>query len=432
MRSVVLALSLLLSSAAWADAQAIPGQLQVELVDRVVAVVGDTSLLLSDVDGALAQLQAQSGQPIPPEQVPAARREILLARVNELIIVEAAKAAGVTVDETAIAEQVDERIAGLLTQFGGEIGLQQALAQEGLNRDRYRALLISQARTESMREQYIRQQSANRALPLVSEEQIRAAFEARRASLGQAPIRLSMQQVLVKAEPSDSARASALREAQQVLEELRGGADFEVLARRFSDDTGSKEAGGDLGWFRPGRMVPEFESVAFALRPGQTSGIVRSDFGYHIIRLERVRGAERKARHILISPEVTPADVERARQRADSVATAIRAGASPTLLARAYDTPTSESEVVRIPLEQLPPTYQTAARTAATGDLLGPIQLDGPPPSFTVVKVTGRQEAGPYTLEDVRDRVLQLLQDQQLTEQLVQELRSRVFVEILL
>lgn len=432
MRSLGIALSLLLSASAWGAAQAVPGQRQVELVDRVVAVVGDTALLLSDVDGALAQLQAQTGRPIPPEQVPAARLEILRERVNELILVEAARAAGVTVDEAALTEQIDQRIAGLLTQFGGEAGLQQALAQEGLNRERYRALLISQARTESLREQYIRQQAGSRSLPLVSEEQIREAFEARRASLGQAPVRLSMQQVVIKAEPSDSARAGALREAQQVLEELQAGADFEVLARRFSDDPGSKEAGGDLGWFRPGRMVPEFESAAFAMRPGQTSGIVRSDFGYHIIRLERVRGAERKARHILISPEVTPADVERARQRADSVAAAVRGGASPTVLARAYDTPTSDSEVSRVPLEQLPPGYQSAAGTAATGDVLGPIQLDGPATTFAVVKVTGRQEAGPYTLDDVRDRVVQLLQEQRLTEQLVQELRHRVFVEILL
>lgn len=432
MRSVVLALTLTLLAAGAASAQAGGAAPRAELVDRVVAVVGDTALLLSDVEGAVAQLEAQAGQPLTLEQREATRREILQARIEELLILQAAKDAGITADEQAIIEQVDDRINALMNQLGGEAALEQALRQEGLTRPRYRELLSSQARVESIREQYLAQQSRNRAVPVISEEQIRQAFEERRASLGQAPIRLSLQQVLVKVEPSDSAREQALQEARQVYEELRAGADFEVLARRFSDDEGSKEAGGDLGWFRPGRMVPEFESAAFALRPGQTSGIVRTDFGYHIIRLERVRGAERKARHILVSPEVTQADIDRARQRADSVATAIRGGASPTVLARAYATPTSEAEVVRIPLEQLPPTYQTPLRSAATGDVVGPLEIAaGPAPTFAVVRVSGRQEAGPYTLEDVRDRVKELLEQQRLTQELVADLRSRVHVEYL-
>ena len=432
MRSIVLALTLTLLGAGAASAQAGGAAPNAELVDRVVAVVGDTALLLSDVDGAVAQLEAQSGQRFTPEQREAARQDILRARVEEMMILQAAKDAGITANEQAIVEQVDTRINELMNQLGGEVAFENALRQEGMNRARYRALLSSQARTEAIREQYLSQQSVNRALPVVSEEQIREAFEARRASLGQAPIRVSLQQVVVKSEPSDSAREKALAEAREVYEELRAGGDFQVLARRFSDDEGTKEAGGDLGWFRPGRMVPEFESAAFALRPGQTSGIVRTDFGYHIIHLERVRGAERKARHILISPEVTPADIERARQRADSVATAVRGGASPTVLARAYGTPTSEAEVSRIPLEQLPPTYQTPLRTAATGDVVGPLELAaGPAPSFAVVRVSSRQEAGPYTLEDVRERVVELLQQQQLSANLVEELGSRVHVEIL-
>jgi parvulin-like peptidyl-prolyl isomerase len=104
--------------------------------------------------------------------------------------------------------------------------------------------------------------------------------------------------------------------AEDVLKRVRAGEDFAKLAKEFSTDPGSKEKGGDLGWFGHGQMVPEFEQAAFALKPGQVSDIVESKFGYHIIKLED-RKTETKdgkpeeqvhARHILIGESGGQAD----------------------------------------------------------------------------------------------------------------------------
>jgi peptidyl-prolyl cis-trans isomerase SurA len=418
--------------AAPADAQQAPtGERQ--LIDRVVAVVGDTVLLMSDIQAELQQIQA-AGRTIPEDEQGRARliQQLLESRIDDLVLLTAAKSAGVEVREDEIAGMVDQQVRTAQAQFRTEAEFRQALAASGLSLEQYREIAAQQYAAQTRSQRFLQQRMAGAIRPAVTDSEIQQAWEAQRGMLGERPATLSFQQVLVEVRASEEARAAARRRGQEVLEELRGGASFEVLARRYSDDPGSRDQGGDLGWFRRGRMVPAFENVVWNLRPGDTSGLVETDFGYHIIRLERVRGGERQARHILIRPEVTQDDQQLAWERADSIASAARAGASFQELVRRYPSP-GENRVERVPLDRLPPVYGSVLADATVGSVVGPFEDEGPTGSRWVVARVGEVgQAGEWRLDDVRDQLRERIQEQKMVDQIVADLRRVTYVNVML
>src|SRR5688572_15522757 len=106
----------------------------------------------------------------------------------------------------------------------------------------------------------------------------------------QTPEQLHATHILLKTDGKDE--AAVRKRAEALLAQVKGGADFAALAKKESEDEGSKASGGDVGLFGRGRMVPEFETAAFAMQPGQTSDLVRSQFGFHIIRVTEKKAGE--------------------------------------------------------------------------------------------------------------------------------------------
>lgn len=128
-----------------------------------------------------------------------------------------------------------------------------------------------------------------------SEDELRLRYEARLDNY-RSPEERRASHILIRVDEgaSEGAIRSARERAEALLGRLREGEDFATLASSESEDPGSATSGGDLGFFGRGMMVPSFEDVAFALETGQVSELVRSPFGFHIIRVEEVRGGELK------------------------------------------------------------------------------------------------------------------------------------------
>ena len=112
----------------------------------------------------------------------------------------------------------------------------------------------------------------------------------------QVPEEVKVRHILIKVAPDADAKtdAAAKQKAEDILKQLKAGANFADLAKKYSDDPGSKDQGGELGFIQRGVTVPAFESAAFALKPGQLSGVVKSQYGYHIILCEDKETAHTK------------------------------------------------------------------------------------------------------------------------------------------
>jgi peptidyl-prolyl cis-trans isomerase SurA len=408
-----------------------------DLVDRVVAVVGDSIILESEV---LEQLERRRafGQTIPtdPAALDQVKRQELEGLINEMLLLQAAVRDSILILPQELRSQVDATVAEQENRFGGRAAFEQALLREGLTPEQYRRTVERGMYRTGIRQRYMGTLQRERPPPPVSDSEIQDFFNQSVAELGRRPASIEFEQVLVTPRASDAARDTARAEAERVRAELIAGEDFAVLARRYSDDPGTRERGGELGWFRRGRMVPEFDRMAFSLRPGVISPVVETSFGFHIIRVDRVRGAERQARHILLRPEIAPEESARTRERAEQAAAALRAGVpADSVRPTVYhdpDQPGMEGHVGPVPVDSLPQVYRAQVIDADDGDVVGPFRIPGPGETFAVVQVLHMLPEGEFDLNDpgLRDQVRRHLQQEKLMEEVLAELRRRTYIDI--
>lgn len=407
-------------------------------VDFIVAVAGNSVILNSQVAEEMFQQQS-AGRVIPddPESRAAIRREIVNDLVDvELAVQKAVQDTSIQVTPQEVASAVEQNIRNIRSRVPTESEYRAELEKAGFaTPEEYRSWLTDQQRRILLHNKLIEKLRASGQLEPVSptEEEMRAYFEQARGQLGKRPATVSFQQIVVAPEPSAEALARALALADSIAVELRAGEDFATAARRFSEDPGSAEKGGDLGWFRREQMVPEFSEIAFKLKPGVVSYPVKSAFGYHIIQVQRVQPTEVQARHILIAPEVTQAEADSAEALAARIREAVIAGASFDSLQRRHHDRAEEKDVAVVPLSQLPAPYPTILAEADSGDVPPVLELPGIPGSFgkfVVIEVTGFTPEGDVRFEDVRDVIRQRLSQELSLSRFYDRLREASYVDI--
>lgn len=391
MKTLFLAVALLFSTTA--------GRAQV--LDRIVGVVANDLILQSELD-AQVQLLVINNKIDP--NTPGLRKQVLQSMIDEKLIVAKAIEDSVTVSDDEVQQQLDNIIQQRVQQFGSEARLEEIY---GMPMSRIRREYRDEMRKNLLAQKLQQQRFSGTQ---ISRYEVEEFYQSYKDSLPRVPEEVELAHIFMRLKVSDQARTVARNRIQSLLDSLKAGADFAGLARRHSEDPGSAAQGGDLGLVRRGQFVKEFEAAVFALNEKQISGIVETQFGFHIVQLLERRGDAVRARHILIR-------IERTKESDDSTIAALNrirqyalAGESFAELAKKYserkETSMIGGQLGTFDLEQLDKDTYAAVAPLKEGEISQPARLvEGNSYGYHILLVKRRTPAHAMTLEQDYHRI---------------------------
>jgi parvulin-like peptidyl-prolyl isomerase len=392
--------------------------------------------LWSEVTVVFQQRRAQ-GLPLPDSagQVELARQIVSDLIDEELLVQRASADTSITIAEADLTTTVEQQMKQLRARYPNDQQFIADLKTSGFgSQEEYRRWLLEQTRRRELQQRYVAklQREGKMINVAVSDADVNEAFEREKERLPKRPPSVTFRQVVITTTASEKAKAAAKAKAESLLAVIKGGANFEQIAKRESMDSTTREQGGDLGWNRREKMVPEFANVMFALPPGQLGPVTETQYGYHLIRVDRVKPSEVKARHILIKPKYDSSDIARARSLADSVLRLWKSGvAYDSLVKKFHDRDELEGSLEPFPRSQLPESYAHAFEGKKSGEFIEPFAIQDPQrgvPKFVVAQLTDVTEAGDYTLAELRDRIRGQLQQERSFRRLIETLKKETYV----
>lgn len=288
-----------------------------QVVDGIVAVVGQTIVKNSDIEQAYVQVRLRQGM----ENAYAERCQLLESMLISKLLVHKGMVDSVEVTDDQVEEQVQYYLKAAIRQAGGKDKLRETFqySYDELH-DQYFDLLHD--RILSQKVEYQLTENVK-----VTPAEVREYYaKISQDSLPLIPTQYEVSEIVIEPVISEEERDRVRGELAELRERIVKGEKFSMLAKLYSQDPGSASKGGELGFFSRGDMVKEFETAAFALKPGEVSPIVETEYGFHILQLIERRGNSINVRHILLQPKTSSEDLLKARITLDSLADEIRKG----------------------------------------------------------------------------------------------------------
>ena len=286
-------------------------------IDGVAAIIEEHIVLKSDlaqmVNMTIIQNRLDPEKDI--EKIKKLKTSVLESMIDQKIILKKAELDSVVVDEKEVDLALDQQIQMLVSQAGGEKKAEEALGQSIKS---FRREFWYEMRDRLVSEKY--QQGLINSIQ-VTRLDVLDFYRAYKDSLPTIPLKVKMKHCLIKVKPSESSKKSSFLFLKEIQSKIEGGQSFSVLAEKHSQDPGSKNNGGSLGWVERGSLVKSFETAAFTSEIKKVTNPVETEFGFHLIETLKKQGDKILVRHILNIPQITEEDNKKHFQFASSLQT---------------------------------------------------------------------------------------------------------------
>ena len=345
-------------------------------IDKTVAVVGNEAIMISDIESSVKERGAQG---LSSDQN--VRCEVLESILESKLFLMQARIDSLTVDQSNVEAMLAQRIDQFLTYLGGEEKL-----EEYFGKPLYRLRQDWRKQYEDMSLTQGEQANIMKKIPDMTPHDVKEYLDTVDANnLPIVPIKYQLSQICLY--PDREAADLAVREKLlELRERIINGEKFSTLARMYSEDPGSSRRGGELGMASKSIFWPAFSDAAMALKPGVISQIVETPDGFHIIEVIEKKGDMFNARHILMKPQYTTQDRDKAFKTLDSLRTEILNGAVTFKMAANFysqDAPTKtnggqmsdpNTGSSYFEIDQLKPEDYRAIKDLKEGEISEPVQ----------------------------------------------------------
>ena len=383
------------------------------VIDKTVAVIGNEAIMISDIE---EQVQMMRAQGMSSDRN--LRCEVLEQMMESKLFLMQARIDSLTVNQDMVASEMSSRLDQVRTSLGGDEEVEKYFGKP-----LYR---LRQEWTEALQDQNLTQQEQSQVasnIPELTPYDVKQYLDTvDKEDLPIVPIKYRLSQICIY--PDREAANLAVKEKLLSLRErIIAGEKFSTLARIYSEDPGSARKGGELGMASKSIFWPAFSDAAMALKPGVISQIVETPDGFHIIEVLEKKGDMFNARHILIKPQYTVADREKAFRKLDSLKTEITNEAVTfPLAARFYSEDTAtrtnggqmadpQTGSSYFEIDQLKPQDYAAIKDLKEGEISDPVEsLDNEGRSgntvYKIIKVDKIVPAHPATFENDYNQIL--------------------------
>ena len=282
-----------------------------KVVDKIVGVVNDKIILLSDIEAQNQQYIQEYGENTPANL----KCELLDQVMTQKLMLAQSILDSVEIADEDVDNELDKRVRYFSNMTGGIEKLEEYYGKSIVEiKDEFRTEIRDQMLSSKEQQNIIADAKVNPSDVKVFFNKIPTD------SLPYYDAEVQVGQIIFKPQVIPEMKQFAIDKINDLRNRAMKGEDFATLASLYTEDPGSIDKGGELGFFNRGEMDPNFEGAAFSLKvPGQISDVVESTFGYHIIQLIERRGERINVRHILITPKTTSFDLTKAQMRADTV-----------------------------------------------------------------------------------------------------------------